>query len=79
MKKDRFRKIESLNDIESEKQRLKLQIELAEEKINYNFRSLTERLTLSSISSNIKESALGTVYKVFGFGYNLFTGRKKKA
>ena len=77
MNKEQFRNFETFKDIEFEKERLSLQIQLAEEKINNNFNSLTEKLTFSSIVSEIKGSSLGMIYKAFRFGYRLFTRNKK--
>jgi len=77
MNKEVFRKIETFKDIEFEKERLSLQIQLSEERINNNFNSLTNKLTLGSITSQIKESAIGNFYKVFRVAYYFFSRRRK--
>ena len=79
MTKEKFRNIESFKDIDSEKERLNLQIQLAEEKIYNDFTNLSNKLTFASIASQIKESALGTIYQAFRMGYNLFFRSKNKS
>ena len=77
MNKEIFRKIETFKDLELEKERLNLQIQLAEERINNNFNSLTNKLTLGSITSQIKESAIGSIYKAFRVAYYFFSRKRK--
>ena len=78
MNKEQLKKIESFKDIEFEKERLRLQIELSEERINNSLHSLTEKLTLDSIVNDIKESAIGRAYSIFKYVYAFFTRNKEE-
>jgi len=74
-------KIDSLEALEHEKFRLRMEILKTEESIKYNYRHLVDALTFRNLTSAIFTDISGTstvVSKAFSIGKSFFEKRKKK-
>ena len=74
-------KINSLQDIEMEKQRLRLEIMKKEENIHSDYRHILEALSFRNLASTMINDISATssaLSKVFSFGKSIMAKRKKK-
>ena len=74
-------RIDSLEALEHEKIRLRMEILKKEESIKYNYRHLVDALTFRNLTSTIISDLSTTstvVSKAFSFGKSFFDKRKKK-
>lgn len=79
--KTNIRKIRSLADLRSEKQRLKVELRKTEEGINAGYRHILEMFSLRNILRTVTEDIVTTstvASKAFAFGKKVFEKVKKK-
>jgi len=77
----RVRKINSISDLEREKERLQIEITRKEEGIKYNYQNLVNLLSFRNLIGSLIEelnASSSLVSKVISAGKNLMAKRKKK-